>query len=133
MKRLLLGLFLALAALPATAQTVNTYITPTVTATAVASLVLKASAGLVYSAYATNNTSTAGFFVLLNAISDPTSGTVKPLACAALPANGTASINYIPTPPALFNVGITAVMTSASSCYTITEGTITGFIGGTVK
>ena len=131
MRYLLLALLLLAA--PASAQQLNTSVVPIATTSAVASLVLKASPGLVYSVYAVNNTSTAGFLLLLNAITDPVSGTVKPLGCAALPANGTASINYIPSPPGRYTTGITAVLTSASSCYTVTEGTITGFISGTVQ
>lgn len=115
------------------AQQVNESVTPIVTATAAASLVLKATPGRLYSVYATNNTATAGYLLILNAVSDPTSGTVAPLACVPLPASGAASINYIPTPAGQYSVGITAVLTSASSCYTVTEGSITGFIAGTVK
>lgn len=133
MKRLILALCLALCAVPAVAQQQNLPITPVVTATAAASLVLKAGPGLLYSVYATNITATAGYLLVLNAVADPTSGTVAPLACVPLPATGAASINYIPTPAGQYSVGITAVLTSASSCFQVTEGTITGFIAGTVK
>lgn len=132
-KHIVFALCVALLSLPVSAQTLNTGVVPTVTATAVASLVLKAAPGKVYSVYATNVTSTAGFLILLNAVTDPGTGTVTPLACVPLPGSGAASINFIPTPPALFTVGITAVLTSASTCFSITEGTITGFIGGTVQ
>lgn len=133
MKRLILGLCFALFVLPACAQQLNFSVRPTVTTSAVASLVLKAAAGNVYSVYATNLTTTAGFLILLNATSDPTSGSVMPLACVPLPASGAASINYIPSPAGQYTIGITAVLTSASTCFTITEGTITGFIAGTIQ
>lgn len=133
MKRFLVGLLIFLIAVPASAQQLNVAVAPIVTGSAVASLVLKATPGNVYSVYATNLTTTAGFLLLLNATSDPASGSVKPLACVPLPASGAASINYIPTPAGYYSVGITAVLTSASTCFTITEGTITGFIAGTIK
>lgn len=114
------------------AQQLNVSVVPIATTTAAASLVLKAGPGLVYSVYATNITSTAGWLLLLNATSDPGSGTVTPLACVPLPGKGAASINYIPSPPGRYTVGITAVLSSASDCFSITEGTITGFIAGTV-
>lgn len=133
MKRLFIGLCLLALAIPASAQQVNVPIVPIVTATAAASLVLKAGPGNLYSVYATNNTATAGFMLVLNATSDPTSGTVTPLACVPLPATGAASINYIPTPAGKYSVGITVVLTSASTCFTVTEGTITGFIAGSVQ
>ncbi len=118
---------------PANAQQINTAVTPVVTPTAAASLVLKGSPGRLYSVYATNLTTTAGFLIVLNATSDPTTGTVTPLACVPLPASGAASVNYIPTPAGQYSVGMTAVLTSASTCFTVTEGTITGFIAGTVQ
>ena len=108
-------------------------IVPGIAGSASSSVVLKASAGNLYSVYATNSTATAGFLIVLNATSDPTSGTVTPLACVPLPASGAASVNYIPTPSGLYSVGITAVLSSASTCFSITEGTITGFIAGTVQ
>ncbi len=133
MRSIVLALLLALFAVPASAQQQNLPITPVVTATAAASLVLKGGPGLLYSVYATNITTTAGYLIVLNATSDPTTGTVTPLACVPLPASGAASINYIPTPAGQYSVGITAVLTSASTCFTVTEGTITGFIAGSVK
>jgi hypothetical protein len=108
-------------------------ITPVVSAAAEAAHVLKASAGNAYSAYATNLTSTNGFLVLLNLTAAPADGAITPLACAPLSANGNASINYAPGPPGAYSTGITAVVTSASTCFTKTTGTITAFISGSVK
>ena len=107
-------------------------ITPVVSSTAEASHVLKASAGNVYSATATNLTSTAGFFVLLNSTTPPSDGSITPLACAFLPGNGSTSITYN-VPPANFSTGVTAVVTSASTCFTKTTGTITAMISGVVQ
>jgi hypothetical protein len=108
-------------------------LTPVVSSAAEASHVLKASAGNAYAAYATNLTATNGFLVLLNATSAPADGAIAPLACAPLSANGVASINYAPGPPGVFSTGITAVVTSAVTCFTKTTGVITAFISGAVK
>ncbi len=93
------------------------------------SLVLKASAGNLFSVTATNLTATAGFLVVLNATAAPADGAIVPLACVPVAANGTATISY-PT-PARFTTGITVVITSAVTCYTKTTGVVTAFISGT--
>lgn len=108
-------------------------IAPVVSVAAEGSHVLKASAGNVYSAYATNFTATAGYLVLLNLTAAPADGAITPLACALLSPNGIASINYAPGPPGVFSTGITAVVTSAATCFTKTTGTITAFISGSVQ
>lgn len=108
-------------------------ITPVVSTAGESSHVLKASAGNAYSIYATNLTATAGFLVLLNATSAPADGAITPLACAPLSANGVASLNYAPGPPGVFSTGITAVVTSANTCFTKTTGVITAFISGSVQ
>ncbi len=108
-------------------------ITPIVSASAEATHVLKATPGNVYSAYATNLTSTAGYLVILNSTTAPADGAITPLACALLAPNGVASINYAPGPPGVFSTGITAVVTSASTCFTKTTGVITAFISGSVQ
>lgn len=111
----------------------QTGITPVVSASAEASHVLKASAGSLWGVYATNLTATAGFLVVINATSAPGDGAITPLACVPLTANGVASINYMPGPPAAYSTGITAVVTSASTCFTKTTGVITAFLGGQVQ
>ena len=108
-------------------------ITPVVSAAGEASHILKATPGNVYSAYATNLTATSGFLLLFNAVSAPADGAVTPIACAPLSANGVASINYAPGPPGVFSTGITAVVSSAATCFTKTTGVITAFISGSVK
>jgi hypothetical protein len=107
-------------------------ITPTVSSSAENNHVLKASGGNLYGVYAVNLTATAGFLVVVNATSAPADGAILPLACVPLPANGIASLNYQPGPPAVYSTGITAVITSASNCFTKTTGVITGYIGGAV-
>jgi hypothetical protein len=105
-------------------------VTPVVSSATEATHVLKASAGNLFSVYATNSTSTGGFLVVINATSAPADGAITPLDCAFLPANGTAAISYNPGPPVAYSTGITAVLTSAATCFTKTTGTITGFIHG---
>jgi hypothetical protein len=107
--------------------------TPVVSAAGESSHVLKASAGNLYGVYATNLTATAGFLVLINATTAPADGAITPLACVPLTANGVASINFLPGPPAVYSTGITAVVTSAATCFTKTTGVITAFIAGQVS
>ena len=108
-------------------------IVPVVSPSAASSLVIKAAGGNFYGAYAVNLTATAGFLVVLNATSAPADGAITPLDCAPLPANGSASINYGSGPAALYRTGITAVVTSAASCFQKTTGVITAFISGQMK
>lgn len=110
-----------------------TPITPVVSASAEASHVLKASSGNLYNVYATNLTSTVGFLVIINATSAPADGAITPLDCVTLPASGVASISYGSGPAEVFSTGITAVVTSAITCFTKTTGTITAFIHGSVQ
>lgn len=108
-------------------------ITPVVSASLEASHVLKASAGNVYSVYASNLTGgAAGFLVLINATSAPVDGAITPLACAPF-SGGVAQINYAGLPPAVFSTGITAVVTSATTCFTKTTGVLTAYLSGMVK
>lgn len=105
-------------------------ITSAVTGAAANNVVIKASAGNLYSVFAANHTATAGFLVIVDATSAPVDGAITPLECAAIPANGNATITYQGGPPARFATGITAVLTSAANCFTKTTGVITGFIRG---
>jgi hypothetical protein len=108
-------------------------LTPVVSNAAESSHVLKASAGSLWGVYATNLTGTAGFLVVLNATAAPADGAITPLACVPLTANGVASINFMPGPPSAYSTGITAVVTSATTCFAKTTGVITAFIGGEVQ
>jgi hypothetical protein len=110
----------------------NSANTPSVTTAAAAAHVLKAGAGNLYSVYATNLTATAGFLVVIDAVASPADGAITPLDCAPLPANGNASINYSGA-PSRYSVGITAVVTSAATCFTKTTGVISAFINGAVQ
>lgn len=95
--------------------------------------VLKAAPGNLYSVYATNLTATAGFLAILNLTAAPADGAITPLECVPLPANGVASISFNPGPPSVFSTGITAVVTSAATCFTKTTGVITAFIKGAAQ
>lgn len=108
-------------------------IVPIVSSSAENNHVLKGTPGNLYSVYATNLTSTAGFLLVLNSATSPADGAVTPLECAPLPANGAASISYNSGPPAVFSTGITAVITSAATCFTKTTGAITAFIKGSIQ
>lgn len=103
-------------------------ITPTATGAAANNLVLKASAGNLFTVTATNLTVTAAFLTVLNLASSPADGAILPLACVPLPASSTATITY--AVPARYSVGITAVITSAATCFTKTTGVVTAFISG---
>lgn len=119
------------ATIPAPSSSASFAITPVVSSSGESSHVLKGSAGNLYSVYATNLTTTPGFLAVLNATSAPADGAITPLDCIPLPAGGLASFNY--NIPAAYSTGITAVVTSASTCFTKTTGVITAFIKGGVQ
>lgn len=124
------GIGIAAVALAASSAS-TAAITEVVTAAAASSLVLKNGAGNLYRASAVNITGTPGFLVILNLTAAPADGAITPIAVAALPANGTASIDYDGL-PSRYSTGITAVVTSASTPFTKTTGVITAFINGGV-
>ena len=123
----------ATAAVPTSSA--NGAITPVVSAAAESAHVLKASAGNLYSVYAANQTANAGVLMILNAVSAPADGAVTPLECAALPANGNATISYNPGPASRFSTGIVAILSSGANCFSknTTTNVITGFIRGSVQ
>lgn len=104
---------------------------PAVTAALGNNLVVKATGGNLYFAYATNETATAGKLMVFDATAAPADGAVTPKACVTLPASGTGSVTWAPSPPAKFVTGITVVVSSNASCFTKTTGVITAFISGT--
>lgn len=109
-------------------------IVPVSTVLSASSFVLKASAGNLYGVFATNQTATAGFLVLLNQTSVPADGPITPIACVPLPAtNGVASINYGSGPPAVYNAGIVAVFTSSTQCFIKTTTGNAAFFSGAVQ
>jgi hypothetical protein len=101
-----------------------------VSTTALASfLVLKASAGNLYSLHMTVG-ATAGFLMLFNSTTAPADGAVTPVHCIVAPANQTTSLSHIMY-PASFSTGITAVF-SSTGCFTKTASA-SAFFGGQVK
>ncbi len=109
------------------AQQVNVALVPVHSSANEDNHLLKASPGRLYQLSVSNATSTAGFIMVLDAAAVPSTGTVAPILCRALPASGTVVIDFIPTPAAQFTSGIVAVASSASVCTTWTTGTITAF------
>lgn len=113
-------------------------ITPIVAGSSASSAVLKASAGNLYSVYATNTGASDGWLMVFNATSLPgNAGTTAGTAsgnlqdCIKVPAGTSQSINYNPGPPEPFTVGITAVF-SSTSCGTLTASA-NAFIHGSAK
>lgn len=107
-------------------------IEPVVTPSADNGLVIKASAGNLHRASAQNLTATAGWFVLRNAATEQSDGAMTGLMAARyLAPFGHAEIEY--APPAYFDTGIVAVVTSAATPYTQTTGVITAVIEGSAS
>lgn len=107
--------------------------TPVVSTSLEASHVLKNAPGLLYSVYASNLTGgTSGNLQVFNATSAPVDGAVTPVICVPF-SGGAAQAVYGGVPAATFSTGITAVISSAASCFTKTTGTLTGFISGVVQ
>ncbi|CAN2533392.1 hypothetical+protein [Methylocapsa aurea] len=126
--------YFVLLATPAAAQLYG--LTPVVSAGAVDHLIAKAAPGTALKISATNFSSTAGFLVGYNATSNPSDGALTAslvIDCVALPANGTAIIDNQPGPGTNYSAGIVVVLTSATSCYTKTTGTVSGFISAKVQ
>jgi hypothetical protein len=92
-------------------------------ASAVSSVVAKASAGNLYGITGTA-AATALWFMVDNATSAPADGAVTPVRCVYAPANSTVNVAF--NPPVRFSTGIT-VVASSTGCFTQTLNT-TGFI-----
>lgn len=144
MKRVSLALFLSLLAGSALAQTyglppdgqqysvgspvyITPQITPVATGVAAATLVLKATAGQMFSVTGAANGAVT-YMIVQNSATAATTGTVVPVFCAAIPANSTATI--APPVPAVFTTGI-SVSLSSVSCFSVTG--VSSFIGGLVQ
>ena len=98
----------------------NAAIVPVVT-TAGTTAVGKTSQGNLYSAYAINSTTTAGYLVCINATAAPAaSGAITPVDVAYLGGaiGSTASINYGAGPPSAYATGITCLITTSLTTYT---------------
>ena len=111
-------------------------ITSSVAGSAASSLVIKASAGNLYSAYAV--CTAACWLMVFNATSAPadgatTAGTASGNLqdCVPIAAGGTGGVSYGSGPAEAFSAGITAVI-SSTACATKTAAT-TGFIHGTAR
>jgi hypothetical protein len=102
-----------------------------VSSAGVSNLVLLAAPGDLFYCYAINLTATAGYLLLINTNTDPADGAVTPLDVAILPANGQATIDY-KVLPAYYSNGIVAVVSSNTSPFDKTTGTITAFIRATI-
>jgi hypothetical protein len=111
-------------------------ITPVVGGSAASSLVLKATPGNLYSVYA--ECTSACWLMVFNAVTAPSNGATTAgvasgnlVECVDIPANGSRSLSYLPGPPAVFSVGITAAI-SSTACATLTLSTV-GFIHGMIQ
>lgn len=105
-------------------------LTPTTTSALAANLVVKASAGNLYSfeVSADSTLSAAAWWIMLyNATSAPVDGAVTPLKCYALPSGATSYAAAFPVPVA-FSTGIT-IGVSTAGCFTKTASTH-AFISG---
>lgn len=105
-------------------------VTPVVSASAEASHVIKAGAGLFYDAYVTTG-ATAGYFLAFNATTDPADGAVTPRACIPAPANQSTYLAVQGSPPVPYTTGVVLVF-STTGCFTKTESA-TAFFSGRVK
>lgn len=107
-------------------------IAPVVSAALEASHVLDAVPGSLFSAYASNLTGgTTGYLLIFDAASAPVDGAVTPKVCTPFDSTGRAQAFY--NQPAIFSVGITAVVSSGANCFTKTTGVLTAFISGMSK
>lgn len=127
-----LALCLILGAVSSARAQQITSLSPVVTSALAATLVIKDAPGTLYSVYASNLTGGAsGFLVIYNATAAPTPGALTGslvLDCVPFNSLGVAQISYQGYPAKLYNVGITALVTSATTCETYTTGTLTAYI-----
>jgi hypothetical protein len=109
-------------------------IAPVVSASLEASHVIDAAPGNLYSISATNLTGgVSGNLLVFDATSAPGDGAVTPKVCVPFDSLGKAQASFLPGPPLVFATGITAVASSAVSCFTKTTGVITAFFLGMPK
>lgn len=102
-------------------------LTPSATAVAASSLVLKASAGNLYGVQIATG-GTAGYLMLFNAVAAPADGVVTPIKVYSIAANASLEVGY--DIPLRFGTGITAVFSSTGP-FTKTASA-TAFISGEV-
>lgn len=131
----LLSAFLFLAPVSAVfAQTVTIVpgLPPVVSASAEATHVLKATPGTLYYIHVENATATVGYVLVQNTATAATSGAVTPSMCVRLPVS--AGVDVPLNAAGLYlNTAISVTLSSNASCFTVTTGTITGFISAIVQ
>jgi len=113
---------------PAPSSASSAGIAPTPSPSVGSNLVLKASAGNLYS-ITLSNASAGGFLMIFNLASAPADGAVTPAYCWPLNGGGFGSFGFVY--PAYFSTGITAVL-SSTGCFTKTTGP-TGFFVGQIQ
>lgn len=84
-------------------------IVPVATAAAAGSLVIKASAGNLYSVQVATG-ATAGYLLLFNATAAPADGAVTPVKAYSIAATSSLDVKF--DPPLRFSTGITAVFST---------------------
>jgi hypothetical protein len=120
---------------PSSSPTIG--LVPVVGGSAVSSQVLKASPGNLYSVYA--ECSSACWLMVFNATSitglagATTAGSASGnmVECIPISAGGLGGLNYAPSPPGVYSVGITAAI-SSTTCATLTLSGV-GFIHGLIN
>jgi hypothetical protein len=144
MRSLLLALALLVGG-QASAQTTAPITSVTTTSALEASHVLKAGPGNLASVYVSALTGgTSGFLLMFNSTTVPADGSVVGCSAPAVsgclvdcaPFGGTPSIAGITNTgiaTSFYSIGITAVISSGSTCLTKTTGTLTGYIVGKVQ
>lgn len=104
-------------------------VTPAATTAVASELILKASAGNLYSVNVAAG-ATAGFLLIFNATSAPADGAVTPVKCLPIAANAGVEMS-VREMPEFFSTGIVAVF-SSTGCFTKTASA-TAFISGDAK
>lgn len=130
MKGYSISVIAALLALPAPAiaQQLNVAVVPGVTASNAASLVVKAGPGTLYRVEATNHTAFDAEVMVLDLSSLPVLGAVSPIACEMVNKSSSVVMTTLPTPGIKMQKGITIAFSTSVDCFTLSTGSVTGFI-----
>jgi len=96
--------------------------------------VLKSTSGNFYGVVVTSTVN--GLVMIFNSATVPVDGAVTPIYCFRLTpdsgGSGTASISFLPGPPAVFTTGISVAMSTGTNCANKTAS-VTAWITGLVK